>query len=233
MRRDRVRKLASAAFVCLLFAAIVSPVAAVPKLPSAEPVTLRLSDIEGEPATAPYPDQMDATLEFSVVDSILTLEVTNLTPEFGGDPALNIDEIYFNGKENITSLELTGVSSGNTNHWLRDFIQGGDLGQHQVGGFGRFDMYVKDKPGNPDSSIGPGGSLTFTFEINGGVGSYSPHDFIELSTQVDGTLAYAAAKFFDGGDMSDFGGTEIPEPATVLLLGLGALALLRRRGAVT
>ena len=49
-----------------------------------------------------------------------------------------------------------------------------------------------------------------------------------MSTQVDGhILTSAAAKFYDGGGVSAYGA--VPEPATIALLGFGALALLRKR----
>jgi len=181
------------------------------------------------------PSLLDATFEFSVVSNQLLLTVSNLTPEDPlSDPALRIDEVYFNAKDNITGLDLVGVSQGNTNRWVWEFLQGGSDGgvgnPHQVDGFGKFDMYVKDKPGNPVTYIDSETSLTFTFNIYWTGTALSDTDFIELSTQVDNHIpSYAAAKFYNGDGISGHGATTIPEPATVFLLGLGALALLRKR----
>lgn len=222
-----MRKFVLLAFVFLLFTTIVSP--------SAEGSSLTLSTHASDGASPPPAEQLDATLDFSVVDdTTLTLTVTNLTPDLTIPDAttLRINEIYFNAKDYITDLFLTGVSAGNIDKWVWDFVQGGDGASHQVNAFGRFDVYLKDAPGNPQTFIGSGDSLTFTFEINGGVGSFSANDFIELSTQVDGhQLMYAAAKFYDGPNVSAYGATDVPEPASILLLGLGAFALLRKRRA--
>ena len=195
---------------------------------------LTLSTHASDGNNPPGADKLDATFEFSVVSGQLLLTVSNLTPEGPLDPALNIDEIYFNAKDNITNLNLVGVTLGSTGQWDWGFIQGGgpsDIGNpHQVNSFGKFDVYVKDDPvSNPHRNIASGGSVTFTFDITGTAPVDT--DFIELSTQVDGhTISYAAAKFYNGPpEMSAYGATNVPEPATIALLGLGALVLLRKR----
>jgi hypothetical protein len=200
----------------------------------AVPVQAALLTLSTHASDGNLPDasQLDATFEFSIESGQLLLTVSNLTPEGPLDPALNIDEIYFNAKDNITNLNLAGVSAGNTNKWVWDFFQqedgDGDGNPHQVNGFGKFDMYVKDTTALPKTYINSQDSLTFTFNITGT--DPVDTDFIELSAQVDGhIISYAAAKFYDGDGISGFGATNVPEPATIALLGFGALVLLRKR----
>jgi len=197
---------------------------------------LTLSTHASDGINPPDANQLDATFEFSInLSGQLLLTVHNSTPEDPlNDPALKINEIYFNAKSNIMDLDFVDVSEGNTGKWVWGFLQGGSDGDgnpHQVDSFGRFDTYVKDKTGSPETYINSGGSLTFTFNISWTGTAPLDTDFIELSAQVDDhTISYAAAKFYNGPpEMSAYGATNIPEPATIALLGLGALALLRKR----
>ena len=180
------------------------------------------------------PDLFDATLDFSVVGSTLTLDVTNLTPENVDDPVLKINEVYFNATENITDLILTSVIDpvkGQVyNQWeSSDFLEDGFL----VGGFGRFDMKLVDGVGGAPHVIDSGETLTFVFDIAWTGTEPSAINFTtEFSTVGGGHIeSYAAAKFYDGDQpgISGYGATDIPEPVTLMLLGLGGLALLRRK----
>lgn len=59
----------------------------------------------------PGAELLNATLDFSVVGSVLTLTVDNLTDENAGqDNAFNINKVYFNVSSNITGLDLTGLA---------------------------------------------------------------------------------------------------------------------------
>ncbi len=179
-------------------------------------------------SSPPDPSLLDATLDFSVVGNILTLNVHNLTPESGSDPALKINEIYFSATENVTDLALYSVTdpiAGEVyNQWKKsDFVENGFL----VDGFGLFDVAVIDGVGNRPHVIDPGETLVFKFTIDG-TGSYSDTDFTtEWSS--DGEPMLAAAKFYDGGDIGGYGATNVPEPATICLLSIGAFGLLRSR----
>jgi len=180
----------------------------------------------------PGPELLNATLDFSVVGSVLTLTVDNQTDENPPGPpsnAFNINQIYFNASTDVTGLSLTGLSgTGNPDigEWATTF----DRDNIRFDGFGDFDVSLIDGVGGNDNVVGPGDIFTFTFDILGSLPSYSDGDFIFLSEQVDShIISYAGAKFYDGGDRSAKGATNVPEPATLCLLGLGGLLLRRRK----
>ena len=226
---------------------------------SASAAELTLSTHSSNPPGSPGgdPDLFSATLTFSVVDSTLTLTVSNDTavevlaagafkvkpdkppkPDKPGDPGENefqINQIYFNvTNSNITGLTLdlvNGSDPGNRKgRW--DVSYGQDSDELGAGPFGYFDVKLEDLPGRPKDPIPPSTVYTFTIGIIG-TGPYSDTDFIGLTTIGDPGFIpmYAAGKFFDGGIpvISGFGGTNVPEPATIGLLGLGGLCLLGRR----
>jgi hypothetical protein len=225
---------------------------------SASAAELTLSTHSSNPHGSPGgdPGLFDATLTFSVVDSTLTLTVSNDTtgeepeeaskakpdkpdkppkPGDGGAYEFKINQIYFNvTNSNITDLTLdlvNGSDPGNRKgRW--DVSYGQDSDELNAAGFGYFDVKLPDLPGNPRDPIPPSTVYTFTIGIIG-TGPYSDTDFIGLTTIGDPGFIpmYAAGKFFDGGTpvISGFGGTNVPEPAMIGLLGLGGLCLLRRR----
>ena len=176
----------------------------------------------------PYtePEYLDATLDFSVVGNELTLIVTNTTD---GNPTgceFAITEVYFNYDNTVTGLSWDGTA---TNGWaLHD-----NPDNFHVDGFGYFDVRLYLDP-PPNKDIDPGNSETFSFSfIFDGTGS--AEDFTTYMSADKGsgdTLGLAAAQFVGGGNPGDawaYGMTTVPEPATIALLGLGALVLLRKR----
>ncbi|HUV40828.1 MAG TPA: PEP-CTERM sorting domain-containing protein, partial [Sedimentisphaerales bacterium] len=175
----------------------------------------------------PPAEQLDATFDFSVLGNTLTLTVTNLTPENPlSDPALKINEVYFNTTADIQGLVLTEVIGSEIEYWDLAFACDGI----HVNGFGLFDVSLIDGQGSLPHVIDPGETVTFVLGITG-TGPFSDNNFIQLSTQVDShVISYAAGKFYDGlPETSAYGATNVPEPASVCLLCLGALALLRKR----
>lgn len=172
-------------------------------------------------------EYLDAELDFSVAGSTLTLSVINLTAEDTGEPAFKMNKIHFNVTDDIERLTLTAATDPEgpaANEWELGFSQDDFL----VGGFGRFDVSLTGGHGNQPNVINPGETVSFVFQITGSA-PFSDSDFIALSYPHGGhIISYAAAKFYNDDD-SAYGATNIPEPATVFILGLGSLTLLLKR----
>jgi hypothetical protein len=172
---------------------------------------------------------MDASMNLSVANVgywELTLAVSNLTPENAGDTAFDMSELYFNTIAPISSLTLNSVSVGNVSDWTLTL----NMDNIQCDGFGMFDISIITSD-ITSIYIDEQETVTFKITIDGGTPPYSDTDFYDLSFQNDNhILSYGAAKFIHGGpgDLSAYGGY-VPEPATILMIGLGALALLRKR----
>ncbi|UCF34918.1 MAG: PEP-CTERM sorting domain-containing protein [Phycisphaerales bacterium] len=162
---------------------------------------------------------LDATLEFIVVDSTLTLEVTNDTT---APDTFDISEVHFNVLESagVTALALISPTEG---WFLRTNVD--------TGMFGVFDFTVIDGVGEVPTQILPGETEAFTFDISGGGPFYASDFTSDFSTIPPGDMpALAAAKFVDGPDMDSAYGAYVPEPGSLSLLALGlTLFTFRRR----
>ena len=195
---------------------------------AAQGATIPLSSHTSDEPRVPA-SWLDASMDLSVANIgywELTLAVTNKTPETASDLAFKMSKLYFNTSASITDMMLNTVTGGNKDNWVLKF----DMDNISVDGFGLFDISLVRT--NPSVEwIGPQETVTFKILINAGTPPYSDADFFTLSYQHDGhNPAYGAAKFFGGGpdDLSAFG-AYLPEPATMFLLGFGALTLLRKR----
>ena len=177
---------------------------------------LRLSEFSSDHTPA---EQLDATLEFTVTGSTLTLSVTN---ETAAPASFDISAVYFNGLSHIDDLSLTSAPDG----WVIDL-------QEHADGFGVFDFGLLSELGNDPAEIGPGESVDFEFTVSGTAPFFDTDFTRQLSSIPPGNRpSLAAIKFINGpGDDSAFGSVVIPEPATLALLGIGAgvLACKSRR----
>lgn len=199
---------------------------------SVQGVVIPLSTHSSEPSglNSVPASWLDASMNLTVHNSAqwaLTVEVANLTPANAGDFAFKMTEIYFNTTAPITNLTLMAVSAGDASDWTLTL----DMDNIQCDGFGLFDISITS---NDLSSVWIDSLETITFGIfiDAGTPPYTDTDFFDLSFQNDGhMLAYGAAKFAKTGNPGDLSayGAYVPEPASILMLGLGTLALLRKR----
>jgi hypothetical protein len=167
--------------------------------------------------------QLDATLDFSVVGTTLTLTAANTGVDF------NVNGIYFNGSDDVTTLTLLSATHSAAGDVLAAWAPI-ELGS-SADGFGAFDYAITDGVGETNVNIlNPGEDVVFVFTVNAGL---TDSDFIVPN----GSGYYAAAKFVNGPDDPESPGNEdsafgaVPEPATLVMLsgGLVGLLALRRR----
>jgi hypothetical protein len=197
-----VRKLIFFAFLT------ASIVLALPAL--ALPIVLSTASSDETPAA-----DLDATFDFGVAGSTLTLVVTNTTT---APNEFNINEIFFNASNDVTSLSLTSAMHSAEGNVMMDW---GPLDTSvMVDGFDTFDFGLTDGMGETHPSvIGPTEFITFMFSITG-TSPFNVDDF----NQPNSSGYTAAAKFVNGpGDDSAWGA--VPEPSTALLVATGLLVL--------
>lgn len=193
----------------------------------AQAAVIPLSQLSSD---ATDPALLDAVFDFQVqTGDQLSLEVAN-------DSNFTINQIFFNGSDDVSGVSLSSVSDGSA--WA---ASGGPQGT-KAGGFGSFD-FAFSSDGNAEG-IQSGETLTFLFDILGPCAETmgcTMTDFVGPDTfstpPPADMLAQAAAKFVQGpGDDSAFGAANgegfppvgVPEPGTttLLLLGSGLLGVL-------
>ncbi len=159
---------------------------------------------------------------------LLSYSLTNLT----ADPtAFSVDQIYFNMDVDpafITEVEVKAFDLGDKSNWILEY----DSDNIQVAEFGQFDLGLRSTA----EVIGPGQTGTFQLKIETTfAATLTEDDFYALSVPPGGSAsdeqmpAYGAAKFKRGPNDDSSYGAYVPEPATLCLLGLGALVLRRKR----
>ncbi len=197
---------------------------------SVQAVIIPLSNQSSEPNIPA--SWLDASMNLNVHNGAqwaLTVEVSNHTPENAGDFAFKISEIYFNTSAPISDLTLVAVSAGLLSDWELTL----DMDNIKADGFGYYDISIISTNIN-SVWIDPLETITFGILIDPGTGPYADTDFFALSAGKileDHIFAYGAAKFVKTGEPFDLSayGAYVPEPASIIMLGFGALVLLRRR----
>ncbi len=180
-------------------------------LAAAAPASIiTLSDFSSDETDAGL---LNATMEFTVSGTVLTLTVTNNT---SGANSYKMNELYFNAPDGVT-LSL-------------DQIAGWSLSTAMAAGvFGTFDFALLDGQGGSPNQITAGETVIFTFAIL--TGAPTMMDFVENFSEIPpGDMsAIVAAKFVVGpGDDSAFGAT-VPAPGALALLAAAGLVSARRR----
>ena len=184
---------------------------------------------------AVHVDLLDAILTFTVTNDpilgdLLELSVANMTDLNVGNE-FAIDSIFINAPDELDDadgLDLVEVVGGALAQWDVGTAYSED--GYIRGGWARFDLRIRD---SGQHTIGAGETYIFKFVING-PGTYTGDSFSSLLSVnlegEDGDPMFAVGHFVQGpDDVSAFGATNVPEPATVTLLALGGLVLRRRR----
>lgn len=173
---------------------------------------------------------LNATFEDTGVDEVtLTLSTLNLTDTesvwlwmFNLDPSYDPRDLGFSLSGSTGAFSIPTVYTGDTIDGKNSYRADGD---------GYFDIKIEfDHTDGPPKRFGDGDGAVFT--INGIVGlTAESFDFVSESNGGAGEYKTAAHVLSIGPTDDGSGWVSTPEPATLGLLLIGSLALLRRRRA--
>ena len=125
----------------------------------------------------------------------------------------------------MIGISLLSIDGGSTDGWTLGF-------DAMINGYGDFDVSLIDGQGQSPEQIFPGTAKTFELLLDG-TGSLTDLDlahFTNLTSGIGNPNVTVAAKFVDSNNESGFGASlGIPEPATLALLALGGLLMVKRR----
>jgi hypothetical protein len=189
---------------------------------TAQASTINLSSVSSDATPA---SSLSATIDTQILGGdTLQLTVTNDTT---APNEFNINQVYFNGSDDVTSLVLSTATHSDIGDVLGDWAPV----VHVAGanGFGDFDFGLLDGEGENDPwLIGPTESIVYVLAITGNCAT--AYDCTMDDFNVGNANGFTfAAKFVNGPDDDSAFGT-VPEPATALLVPLGlGLACWRGR----